>query len=710
MNNMKQNDEAELETLIIYSGDDIWKLLWLVFLLILFTSHAHADSGAAAHMETGINEIEMDKVKSGSLLFKSENSDHYWQALTLETDVQIDVTGMIARTTLRQKFKNNQAGWVEGVYVFPLPEDAAVDRLRMEIGDRIIEGEIKERSEAKRIYTEASNQGKKASLIEQERPNLFTNSVANIGPGETVVVEIEYQQTLRYDNGAFSLRFPMAITPRYIPGGVVVLEEQITQFSGSGWAIDTDQVGDASRITPPVLKEAEKGNPVRLTVTLNSGFSLQRIQSRYHPVITKDLEKNVTVVTLMNETEKTDRDFELVWWPELASAPKAALFTEKKEDAFYHLLMVLPPADVNEGGHIDREVIYVIDTSGSMSGISIQQARQALGLALTRLRPEDRFNVISFNSYTDKLFSHARMASPQNIRDAQHYVSSLEAEGGTEMGSALEAALLNQQESRAVRQVIFLTDGSVGNEAALFKLIKQHLGNSRLFTVGIGSAPNSHFMSKAAQFGRGTFTYISDLNEVQSKTAALFHKLETSVMTDLEATFDDPAAAMWPQRLPDLYQGESLLLTARTTLKDQEVVVTGQRKNHQWSNTLHLNNASNGSGIATLWARNKIASLMDRIRDGDKETEIKLQVIDVALRHHLVSKYTSLVAVDVTPSHANSEIVERKAVPVNLPKGQQHPKIFGRHAQTATPAQLQFLLGVLLLMLALWAWFKRKPA
>jgi len=698
----RDNTQGQESTLIIiYSWREVVEFIslislgWMMVMLFITTAHA---------AENYSDEVEMHQVKNGSLLFKSDSSDRYRFAATLDTHVDIEVTGMIARTRLRQTFKNNRSEWLEGIYVFPLPEDAAVDHLRMTIGERMIEGVIKEREQAKRIYKQARSEGKKASLIEQERANLFTNSVANIGPGETVVVEIEYQQAVRYDNGIFSLRFPMAITPRYIPGSPLTIEEEIAKFDGSGWAMNTAQVIDASRITPPVLTEKRRINPVSLNAVINSGFSLANIESPYHRItVNKNSESNV-VVSFADEVVYAERDFELLWYPEHSATPRAAHFTEEKDGELYHLLMVLPPSDASKkietASRIGREVIYVIDTSGSMSGSSIDQARGALSFALKRLQSGDRFNVISFNSSTDKLFSTAREATHQNLQKAQRYVSLLEADGGTEIRGALEVALANQQETRLVRQVVFLTDGSVGNEAELFKLIKQKLGNSRLFTIGIGAAPNSHFMSKAAQFGRGTFTYIGDVDEVKSKMNLLFQKLETAVMTDLTVVFDDREVEMWPQRMPDLYQGEPLLLTARTKFNNQSVVVSGKRNNKAWKNRLDLKQSSHGTGIATMWAREKIAALMDRMREGEKEAVIKPAVIDVARQHHLVSRYTSLVAVDVTPSKPIGEELNSNALPVNLPTGQVHAKIFGRHAQTATPAQLQLIIGAMLLLAA----------
>jgi Ca-activated chloride channel family protein len=367
--------------------------------------------------------------------------------------------------------------------------------------------------------------------------------------------------------------------------------------------------------------------------------------------------------------------------------------------------MVLPPQgdtqrETQPAQPLTREVIYIIDTSGSMAGTSIRQAKQALLLALERLRPGDRFNVIAFNSVTDQLFSSAVPADSYNLQQARRYVNGLQANGGTEMLPALRTAL-KQQETSGVRQIIFLTDGSVGNEAALFSLIHQRLGDSRLFTIGIGSAPNSHFMSKAAEFGRGTFTYIGDTSQVQNQMAALFQKLESPLMTDLAIDSGNAAVEIYPARLPDLYQGEPLIVSFKSDANMQSLKVSGSRQQELWQNTIQLGNATPGKGIGTLWARRKIAALMDESYRGAKQEQTKQQIVNVALQHHLVSKYTSLVAVDVTSSRPDSERLDQQAMPVNLSQGQVFEKIFGHYAQTATTAPLNLLLGALLLLSAI---------
>jgi len=665
--------------------------------------------GQAAPLEAaGEATLGKGDVKQGSLLLKTDKAGAYLPAPALETDVHLRVTGLVARARVQQKFRNDSRQWVEGIYVFPLPENAAVDHMKLRIGERMIEGQIKEKEAAKKTYEAAKQEGKKASLVEQERPNIFTTSVANLGPGEEVSVEIEYQQTLHYDQGSFRLRFPMVVAPRYIPG-----TEPVTGFAGSGWGVNTAQVPDAARITPPVPKpDGKLLNPVKLSVELDAGFRLSQIASNYHKVdISEDLEHRYHIA-LSEKQVPANKDFELVWTPDTGSAPRAALFTEMREGTPYVLMMVMPP----HGGEavtsrLPRETVFIIDTSGSMHGASIEQAKRALLMALDRLTPADRFNVIQFNSVTDLLFGDAVPADAGNIRRAKAYVDGLRATGGTEMFPALSAALRHPAPEGFVRQVIFLTDGAVGNEDQLFQLIRDKLGDSRLFTIGIGSAPNSHFMTKAAEFGHGSFTYIGNVNEVAEKMTALFGKLESPVLTDIRVRFPDGALGeMWPKQLPDLYLGEPVMFTASLKQLGGSVTVEGRRGGTPWKVTLPLSGGGSESGIHALWARSKISSLLDGVQGGADANEVRNQVIDVALDHHLVSKYTSLVAVDVTPSRpADEALAEDCALPVNLPEGWNHEAVFGQLPQGATPAQMQMGFGSLFVLLGLaLLWWRRR--
>ena len=373
---------------------------------------------------------------------------------------------------------------------------------------------------------------------------------------------------------------------------------------------------------------------------------------------------------------------------------------------------------------LNKVSIFVIDTSGSMSGPSIVQAKQALNLALTHLKPGDRFNIIQFNSYTDKLFHFPQAVSHHALRQAHQYVDNLEAQGGTEMAPALRAALLKKgnnvnDRNYHVRQVIFLTDGSIGNEDALFNIIQSQLGDSRLFTIGIGSAPNSHFMNRAAKFGRGTHTYIGNVSEVQTKMETLFNKLESPVLTNIHIQWPEDCTKRncviesWPQNIPDLYLGEPLLLSTKSDALPESLTITGDISGSAWSASLKLNGGQKDSGIPVIWARKKIAALMDQMRQSKQRKSQEVDVlrntiVETALKHHLVSKYTSLIAVDVTPARIKEALLKSHAMPINLPTGWDHKKVFGHLPATATNAPFALLSGLLMIFTALFLCLTRK--
>lgn len=697
----------------------------IAFLIIIYYSINVAFSGDIDWSERQHREQTLAEVTQGSLLFKTDTVGRYIAAPIVTTDVDIKVTGMIARTTVTQEFTNASSQWLEGIYVFPLPEDAAVDHLKMFIGKRVIEGKIKPREEAKKVYTKAKREGKKASLIEQQRPNLFTNSIANIGPHEKIKVVIEYQQSIQYsvsdtNVGEFNLRFPMAINSRYISGRVhtkPVIEKLETGSAKRGFyrAINTDQVPDASLITPPVSRG--KINNITLRVELDAGFPIDVINSAYHKVSKVNHGEGKVSVTLLPDSESensnfADRDFNLKWKTAIGKQPRAAVFSQEQGADYYNLLMIMPPSEFGKNKlqqlKLDREVVYILDTSGSMGGASIRQARKALLLAIDRLSPRETFNVIEFNSTAHKLFSIAVQATHRNKASAKRFVSNLNANGGTEMASALNLAFENTRYKESansknrIRQIIFLTDGSVGNEDMLFGLIKQKLGNSRLFTIGIGSAPNSHFMTKAAKFGRGTFTYIGNVNEVQQKMDELFSKLDAPILKNIKINYGtNKKIEAWPHKQPDLYLGEPIIVVTKSEEALGDIKLSADMNNKQWKLDLKVSNAEENGDIGVLWARKKISHLMDSLFDGVDEATVKKEITEVALNHHLVSKYTSLVAVDITPSRPMAENLNKHAFKTNLPKGMVYKKVFGRLPQTATEAEMNILIGLVLMLIAL---------
>ncbi|HUP50687.1 MAG TPA: marine proteobacterial sortase target protein, partial [Thermoanaerobaculia bacterium] len=531
--------------------------------------------------------------------------------------------------------------------------------------------EIRAKEEAQRVYQQARSEGRRAALVEQHRPNVFTTSVASIMPGEEAVFEIEYQETARFENGEYRLRFPMVVAPRYTNG------------------------------SPPPPDSSLNGGPanVTLSVDLQPGYSLRDIRSTHHRVAQETLGHNRYRLALDEDTLAPDRDFELVWQPDLGATPLATVLTEEQEGATYALVLVTPPAQ--SPVPVAREAVFIIDSSGSMAGPSMSQAKEALLLALDDLRPGDSFNVIDFDSTARPLFTGSRPADAALVAEAKHFVRGLTAGGGTEMLRAIQLALPSGPVAPgSVRQVIFITDGQVGNEEALFRYIRQHLGESRLFTVGIGSAPNSHFMRNAARFGRGTFTYIGDLQQVRSRMSELFEKLSSPVMTAIEVRVDDPTAEIWPARVPDLYRGEPLLVTLRVTGRSTPIVLSGRIGHQSWTTRLQLTDPLDDSGIGRLWARRKIEAAMDRLSEGVDPAVVRQEVVPVALRHRLVSQYTSLVAVDQSVHGLVGPACAAEAIESSEARART---MDGTLPQTATPAQLYLLIGLAMICASLAA-------
>ena len=663
---------------------DIRSWLWVLALVVVLQAWP-AES----------QEMTPNQAQTGSLLWKMAQG--YTTATTINTDVDMKISGLVARVKVRQEFRNEGSAWVEGVYVFPLPDKAAVDRMRLHIGDRFIEGEIREKEQAKKEYEQAKAEGKKTSLVQQQRANLFTTQVANVAPGELVVVEIEYLEDLRYEDGKFSIRFPMTLTPRYIPGN------PLPDKQGSGWAPDTDQVPDASLITPPQVMNSNN-HRISLTAEINAGIPLEIIASRYHPVSVTETDSHYQVELTDSQTYM-DHDFELVWQPVPSEKPRAMAFAETIDGKPYHLLMVMPPdQDRAPPVQMPRETIFIVDSSGSMHGVSMSQAKRAVSLAIKALQPGDLFNVIDFDSYTSALYPASMPANAGAVATALGFVKSLQADGGTEMRPALKLALESPTTETHLRQIVFITDGSVGYEDEMFSMIEQKLGNARLFTIGIGSAPNSWFMRKAAEAGRGSYTFISALHEVREKMDGLFKKLESPQVTNIEVRW--PSGTLvdtYPSIVPDLYLGEPVVVKARASgsfRPGDSAQISGNSVTGAWSTELPLDSQAASEGVAALWARARIGELMDTERRGGNPDETRAAILETALTHHLVSKYTSLIAVDKTPVRPAGDPLSSEQVPNLMPYGQNMNAIFGFPA-TATDGPALRIMGAAWLLSAI---------
>ncbi|MBX2858443.1 MAG: marine proteobacterial sortase target protein [Cellvibrionaceae bacterium] len=673
---------------------------------------------ACMFISSQVRADELQSVGAGEIFFAEGKS-----AVHLATEVQASITGLVAQVNYKQRFRNSSPNWQEATYIFPLPENAAVNGMQLRVGERVIAGQIKEKQQAQQIYRQAMQQGKKAALLGQQRSNVFRQRIANVAPDEEVVVEISYLQTLDYSQGRFEWRLPTTLTPRYVPGvgqagpaqnyNSNALESEF-ELDSFGWAPLNPPVMDANKTATSIAPRALADNPLSLSVQLNAGLPLAEIDALYHKIaVTKQGDRHQ--VSFLNQSEPMDRDVVLQWRPVASSAPSAAVFNQRIDlgqstevDGDYALLMVLPPASKSAEHTLPRDMIFVIDTSGSMQGESIRQARQSLALALARLKPNDRFNIIEFNSDYSQLFSGLHYADSENVARAQRWVRALQAQGGTEIYPALHAALGSVQQDdddRRVRQVLFITDGAIANEHDLLRLINEKLGNARLFTVGIGSAPNSYFMKKAAQFGKGSFTFIGDSSETQSHMNALFNKIETIAATNISIQWPQ-SVEFFPKKIPDLYAGEPLLLLAKSAAMQGEVIIEGDTAGQYWREALQLDAASKANaGVATLWARQKIESLEDEKIEGRDSKLVRAEVLPLALAHKLVTAYTNFVAVETTPSRLQSDPLKSSGVGNLVAQGQHLSQL--AYPQTASPMILHLLLSgifALLLFVARWCY------
>lgn len=643
---------------------------------------------------TGVSAaLASNEVTRGTLRLAGEQAGV--DVTLVSSDVNITVSGPVARTVLTQHFRNPSSQWSEGVYVFPLPPDAAVDRLLMNVGERVIEGEIQEKQEAKATYQAARAAGKRATLVEQDRPNLFTTSVANIPPHGDITVTIEYQQKVNWRDGKFGLHFPMAITPRYSPFQIPTDEVYKVDELVDGWLILPGE-------RPHQLNLAAQDYPTQtanITVVLNPGFELAQVTSRSHAIVQSELEPGRTEIRLADAEVPADRDFLLSWRPAEGRLPQASFFSESSELGGFGLLSVLPPSQ-QDWAAPPREVVFVIDTSGSMAGQSIVAARRALVESLKSLRPEDAFNIVEFDHEASALFTQPYPAENYALAHAIRFIRSLEADGGTEIEAAFDLTLALPTDAQKLRQIIFITDGSVSNESELIAKINRELEDRRLFTVGIGSSPNRYFMEEAARAGRGTFSYIANVSDVEDEIGRLLDKLSRPALTDITIE-GEGFTDLTPSRIPDLYFGEPLSVALRLLQNDSEVRISGRLVDTAWSQNLAIKAVGASSGIRINWAREMIAQWNRAGIRGVPKEQVREAVLDLALNHHLVSDFTSLVAVDKTPVRSVTIPLRRDDIAPPMPYGLKVSM-----PQTALGYERNVMYALMLLLLGccfLWA-------
>jgi len=588
----------------------------------------------------------------------------------LKSEYRVDIRGDMATIRLRQTFKNPGDSPLNATYEFPLHEDSAVFAMTMRSGDARIRAEIRRKKEAKQIFEAAKNDGKAAALLEQERPNLFTQSIANLMPGNTVEIELSYVQPLAKFDGRYQLDLPLVAGPRYQPD----------DMSGNFLVASADGTHDAfDHQSPSPSVAAESAMPetldserVSIEIRIDGGVPVHQIESPSHQLFSQQLAPNIWEVELDEGLAIPNKHFSMTY--KLGGKDTNAglvSYYDKNAKLGYFGLLIAPPTDLKAEADeiLPREMVFVIDASGSMSGPPMEANKAYMRHALQNLRPSDTFRLIEFNQTPNEYSRAPIAATPANIAEARAYVESMEANGGTDIESAIDRALSPKVAPGHLRLVTFLTDGYVVNEFETLRTLNEKRGEARLFAIGVSAISNRYLLSKMGRMGNGFSTFIDPSEDVRSQAVAIAQRLQSPVLRDIRIDWGGFLPSdTWSGQIPDLFAGESVrLLGAFKNSGTYQLIVHGISGRGPVSFPLEITvseDAADGKAVELAWARARIDGYMadllspEDTRESDlSDDQIRDLVTSLGLEHSLVSQWTSFVAVseEVVNPHANAE-------------------------------------------------------
>ena len=581
------------------------------------------------------------------------------------TDVKAEITGFISRVVVTQQFENPIHEPIEAVYTFPLPQNAAVDDMTMTIGDRTIRGKILPREEAQAVYDGAKSRGQVASLLDQERPNIFTQSIANIMPGEPIKISISYVETLRYEDGAYEFVFPMVVGPRYIPANVP----------------------DGARISPkPAAAGERSGHDISLDVTLDAGLIVDSVESKTHRIDIERPSSTSARLKLKRGATIPNKDF-ILRYDVAGRAIQDALLTHCSDKGGFFTFILQPPERVGTDDVTPKELVFVLDTSGSMAGFPIEKAKETMKLALDNLYPSDTFNLITFSGDTRILFPQPVRATRRNLARAQEFLAASVGHGGTEMMGAIQAALEPTDSQSHVRIVCFMTDGFVGNDMQIIAEVQKHK-NARVFAFGIGSSVNRFLLDNLAIAGRGEVEYVG-LNDDGSAAANRFHqRVRNPLLTDITIDWNGlPVADVYPQRIPDLFGAKPVILTGRYTRPASGTIrLKGNMAGSPYTREIQValpETMALHDVLAPLWARARIDSFMSQeyvaVQFNRVREDVRNAITQLGMEFRLMTQFTSFVAVEEMVVTDGGRL-RRIEVPVDVPAGLDRNMAYGAGA------------------------------
>jgi Ca-activated chloride channel family protein len=605
-----------------------------------------------------------DQPGCGCLMAKLPDVEKEVPVPLKHTSVIGNIDGYIASVDVTQQFQNPYSSKIEAVYVFPLPDNAAVNEFVMTVGERKIRGIIREREQAEKIYNEARSQGHVASLLTEERPNIFTQKVANIEPGKRIDINIRYFNTLRYDDGAYEFVFPMVVGPRYNPPAT---NDGIGSVARGGNGV-SGQNTEVQYLAP----NERSGHDVSVSLNIKAGVNIENVRCVNHSVDIRESSESERQITLSPSDSIPNKDF-VLRYKVAGDQIKTAMMTHKDDHGQYFTMMLYPPAELKQVQRSPMEMVFVLDCSGSMNGRPLDQARAAVTHALQKLTPRDTFQIIDFSNTASQLGPAPINATPENLRNGLAYLASLNGSGGTKMIEGLKAALDFPHDEGRYRVVSFMTDGYIGNDHDILQAVAQKTGDSRIFSFGVGQSPNRYLMDRMALLGRGAVAYLS-LNDDPVQIMEQFHEsISHPAMTDLSINWGSMNVTdVYPQVIPDLIVGRPVVLTGRFTGEPGTVTVNGRTGMQPVSYSVALDARDANKehkGIGAVWARLKIADLMTQIsRTPDQAEEIQQSVLKTALDYSLMSALTAFVAVD-SMTKTEGAFGTTVSVPVPVPEG-----------------------------------------
>jgi Ca-activated chloride channel homolog len=575
--------------------------------------------------------------------------------------VKAKVAGTIARVEVTQLYKNPTPDRLEAIYAFPLPANAAVTDMYFRIGKRIVYSEVQKKEQARRTYEAAKTEGKTAALIEQQRPNLFTQSVANIPPGETVAVVIRYVHEVPLDDGRYAFVFPTTVGPRYTPAGA----------------------GPTAEVTTgPVAVAGTSGQDIDISVQLVPGVAFADVAAKSHAIVTGMDGDGARLVALDESDRRPNKDFVLTWAP-AGAVPTAHAVTEKQAGDDYVMLMVQPPAEVQAKTVRPKEMVFLVDVSGSMGGQPLDTAKALISQALDKMGPDDTFQLIAFASDTQQMTGQPLINTRANVESAKTWLMAMHGGGGTEMMKGIYAALSPPADPKRLRMVVFCTDGYIGNEQEILAATRKYRDQARVFGFGIGSSVNRYLIEGMGREGRGASDVVGYHEKISDAVERLYKRLDRPVLTDLSVSFEGlEVYDRQPEALPDLFAGQPLVVVGKLSggAKSGKAVLTGRFAGAKWSREIpiELSTREGEPVLGTLWARRKIDSLTWAQPSVDSDTREAITAL--GLRFKLITDYTSFVAVErELLADANLPLTQ-VLVPNEMPEGS-----FG------TPADVQVL-------------------